>query len=78
MGGLISAADRDFFRIWQKMNAKRSDKIKFKTVSVRSLPEGIEVTFTTSNEGGTARILQGVEPSAASLGPHAQRQEDRG
>jgi pyruvate/2-oxoglutarate dehydrogenase complex dihydrolipoamide dehydrogenase (E3) component len=80
MDGLMSGADHDIFSVWLKMNDKRSNNIKFKTktVSVRSLPEGIEVTFSTSNEGWTARVLQAVRPSAASLGPHPQRQEDRG
>jgi hypothetical protein len=62
------------------MNAKRFDNIMFKTktVSARASTEGIEVKFVASKESGTAPTLQGVRPGAASHGPHAQRQEDRG
>ena len=53
LDGLMQGADRDLVRIWQKMNAKRFDNImlKTKTVSARALPEGIEVTFASMEEG---------------------------
>ena len=49
----LRGADRDLVKIWQKMNAKRFDSImlKTKTVSARTLPEGIEVTFAAAEEG---------------------------
>ncbi|MDP2369611.1 dihydrolipoyl dehydrogenase [Rhodoferax sp.] len=53
LDGLMQGADRDLVRIWQKMNAKRFDNImlKTKTVGARALPEGIEVTFASAEEG---------------------------
>jgi dihydrolipoamide dehydrogenase len=60
LDGLMQGADRDLVKIWQKMNAKRFDNImlKTKTVSARALPEGIEVTFASADEGGTAPAPQ--------------------
>jgi dihydrolipoamide dehydrogenase len=53
LDGLMQGADRDLVKIWQKMNAPRFDNImlKTKTVSARALPEGIEVTFASAEEG---------------------------
>ncbi|WP_394791620.1 dihydrolipoyl dehydrogenase [Rhodoferax sp.] len=60
LDGLMQGADRDLVKIWQKMNAPRFDNImlKTKTVSARALPEGIEVTFASAEEGGTAPAPQ--------------------
>ena len=60
MDGLMQGADRDLVKIWQKMNAPRFDNImlKTKTVGARALPEGIEVTFASAEEGGTAPAPQ--------------------
>ncbi len=60
MDGLMQGADRDLVKIWQKMNAPRFDNImlKTKTVSARALPEGIEVTFASAEEGGKAPAPQ--------------------
>ena len=60
MDGLMQGADRDLVKIWQKMNAPRFDNImlKTKTVGARALPEGIEVTFESAEEGGTAPAPQ--------------------
>ena len=60
LDGLMQGADRDLVKIWQKMNAKRFDNImlKTKTVGARALPEGIEVTFASAEEGGTAPAPQ--------------------
>ena len=56
----MQGADRDLVKIWQKMNAPRFDNImlKTKTVGARALPEGIEVTFASTEEGGTAPTPQ--------------------
>ena len=56
MDGLLQGADRDLVKIWQKMNAPRFDLhlLKTKTVGVRALPEGIEVTFESAESGSTA------------------------
>jgi dihydrolipoamide dehydrogenase len=53
LDGLMQGADRDLVKIWQKMNAPRFDNImlKTKTVGARALPEGIEVTFASVEEG---------------------------
>lgn len=60
MDGLMQGADRDLVKIWQKMNAPRFDNImlKTKTVGARALPEGIEVTFESAEQGGTAPATQ--------------------
>ena len=56
LDGLMQGADRDLVRVWQKMNAGRFDNImlKTRTVGARATPEGIEVTFASAEEGGTA------------------------
>src|SRR5246127_2410055 len=45
LDGLMQGADRDLVRVWQKMNAKRFDKIllKTKTLCAESTPGGIRV-----------------------------------
>jgi dihydrolipoamide dehydrogenase len=56
----MQGADRDLVKVWQKINARRFDLqlLKTKTVGARALPEGIEVTFAPTEEGGTAPALQ--------------------
>ena len=46
-GGLMPGADRDLVKVWQKMNAKRFDRVmlKTKTVAAEARPDGIWVTF---------------------------------
>ena len=58
--GLMQGADRDLVKIWQKMNAKRFDNImlKTKTVGAKATPAGIEVSFASAEEGGTAPAPQ--------------------
>jgi len=60
MDGLMQGADRDLVKIWQKMNAPRFDNImlKTKTVGAKATPAGIEVTFESSEPGGTAPAPQ--------------------
>jgi dihydrolipoamide dehydrogenase len=45
--GLMTGADRDLVKIWDKMNAPRFDRVmlKTKTVKVEALKEGIKVWF---------------------------------
>ncbi len=45
--GLMPGADRDLVRVWEKMNAKRFDRVmlKTKTVKVEALKDGIRVSF---------------------------------
>ena len=47
MDGLMQGADRDLEKVWEKMNAHRSDNIMTgtKTVAVEAKPDGIYVTF---------------------------------
>ena len=45
--GLMPGADRDLVRVWEKMNARRFDRVmlKTKTVKVEAVKEGIKVWF---------------------------------
>ncbi len=47
LDGLMQGADRDLVRVWQKMNARRFDKImlKTKTVGAEATKDGILVRF---------------------------------
>jgi len=47
LDGLMTGADRDLVRVWQKFNEKRFDKVMLKTrsVAVEAKTEGISVTF---------------------------------
>ena len=47
LDGLMLGADRDLVRVWDKMNAKRFDRVmlKTKTVKVEASKEGIKVWF---------------------------------
>ncbi len=66
MDGLMQGADRDLVKVWEKMNAKRFDKImlKTKTVGAQATPEGIKVQFEgldgTQSEGTYDLVLQAV------------------
>jgi len=48
---MMAGADRDLVKVWEKMNAKRFDKVmlKTKTVSAKATPKGIEVGFEGEN-----------------------------
>jgi dihydrolipoyl dehydrogenase len=47
LDGLMQGADRDLVKVWEKMNAKRFDKVmlKTKTVGAKATAAGIEVSF---------------------------------
>ena len=47
MDGLMTGADRDLVKIWQKINAPRFDRVMLKTkvVQVKPQSKGVEVTF---------------------------------
>ncbi|MCP3379910.1 dihydrolipoyl dehydrogenase [Bradyrhizobium sp. CCGUVB4N] len=47
LDGLMQGADRDLVKVWEKMNAKRFDKVmlKTKTVGGKATDAGIEVSF---------------------------------
>lgn len=54
MDGLMQGADRDLVKVWQKMNAPRFDNIMLntKTVAVEAKPDGLYVTFETTDAQG--------------------------
>jgi dihydrolipoamide dehydrogenase len=56
LDGLMQGADRDLVKVWQKMNAHRFDNImlKTRTVAAKATPDGIEVTFDSSEPGWVA------------------------
>ena len=47
LGTLMTGADRDLVKVWEKVNAPRFDKVmlKTKTVGAKATPEGILVSF---------------------------------
>src|SRR6202030_614327 len=47
LDGLMTGADRDLVKVWEKKNAGRFDKVmlKTKTVSAETTPAGIKVRF---------------------------------
>jgi dihydrolipoamide dehydrogenase len=47
LDGLMTGADRDLVKVWEKKNARRFDKVmlKTKTVSAEATPAGIKVRF---------------------------------
>jgi dihydrolipoamide dehydrogenase len=47
LDGLMQGADRDLVKVWEKMNARRFDKVmlKTKTVGAKATEAGIAVTF---------------------------------
>jgi dihydrolipoamide dehydrogenase len=63
---LMTGADRDLVKVWQKMNAPRFDNImlKTKTVGAEATAEGIRVQFEgldgTKSEGMYDLVLQAV------------------
>jgi dihydrolipoamide dehydrogenase len=66
LDGLMQGADRDLVKVWQKMNAKRFDKLmlKTKTVGAEATAEGVRVMFEgldgTKSEGVYDLVLQAV------------------
>jgi dihydrolipoamide dehydrogenase len=60
LDGLMLGADRDLVKVWQKLNAPRFDNImlKTKTVGAKATAAGIEVTFASAEEGGSAPAPQ--------------------
>ncbi len=66
LDGLMQGADRDLVKVWQKMNAKRFDKLmlKTKTTGAEATADGIRVMFEgldgTKSEGVYDLVLQAV------------------
>ena len=76
MDGLMQGADRDLVKVWQKMNARRFDRIllKTKTVGAEATSEGIRVKFEgtdgQASEGVYDLVLQAVgrSPNGRKIG----------
>ncbi len=66
MDGLMQGADRDLVKVWQKMNARRFDRVmlKTKTVGAEATADGIRVQFEgldgQRSEGVYDLVLQAV------------------
>jgi dihydrolipoamide dehydrogenase len=76
LDGLMQGADRDLVKVWQKMNAKRFDKLmlKTKTVAAQATEDGIKVSFEgldgSKSEGLYDLVLQAVgrSPNGKKIG----------
>jgi len=76
MDGLMQGADRDLVKVWQKMNARRFDRImlKTKTVGAEATADGIRVQFEgldgQRSEGLYDLVLQAVgrSPNGRKIG----------
>ena len=73
---MMAGADRDLVKVWEKMNAKRFDKVmlKTKTVSAKATPKGIEVRLR--RRAGAAGPAD-LRPRARRGRPQPQRQGHR-
>ena len=66
LDGLMSGADRDLVKVWQKLNARRFERImlKTKTVGAEATAEGVRVQFEAADgarsEGLYDLVLQSV------------------
>ena len=58
LDSLMTGADRDLVRVWQKFNEKRFDKVMLKTrsVAVEAKSEGISVTFDGEQAPGGPQL----------------------
>ena len=76
MDGLMQGADRDLVKVWQKMNARRFDRVmlKTKTVGAEATADGIRVQFEgldgQRSEGVYDLVLQAVgrSPNGRKIG----------
>ena len=73
---LMTGADRDLVNVWQKVNARRFDKVMLKTkvVGAEAKPDGIYVTFEGADGAGRAAALR---HGARCRRTQAERQGDR-
>ena len=58
LDGVMTGADRDLVKVWQKMNAPRFDRmmLKTKTVSSEATRDGIKVAFDGANAPGQPQM----------------------
>ncbi len=79
LDGLMPGADRDLVKVWQKMNARRFDRIllKTRTVGAQAGADGIRVRFEgqdgSTSEGEYDLVLQAVgrSPNGRKIGADA-------
>ena len=60
LDSLMTGADRDLVKVWEKVNAKRFDNVmlKTKTVGAEATKEGIKVRFEGAEGGGAPKEAQ--------------------
>jgi dihydrolipoamide dehydrogenase len=76
LDSLMTGADRDLVNVWQKLNARRFDKIMLKTkvISAEAKPDGIYVSFQGENAPsepqlyGLVLVAVGRKPNGKSIG----------
>ncbi|MGO4683212.1 dihydrolipoyl dehydrogenase [Hyphomicrobium sp. 2TAF46] len=76
LDGLMPGADRDLVNVWQKVNARRFDRVMLKTkvVAAEAKPDGIYVTFEGANapDGpqryGLVLVAVGRKPNGKVIG----------
>ncbi len=66
LDAVMQGPDRDLVKVWEKMNARRFDKImlKTKTVAVEAKPEGLLVTFEGANAPAEPQLYDMILQSA--------------
>jgi dihydrolipoamide dehydrogenase len=76
LDGLMTGADRDLVKVWEKMNASRFDKLmlKTKTVGAEATKEGIKVRFEGEKAPAEAQVYDlvlvavGRSPNGGNIG----------
>src|SRR5208283_157926 len=58
LDGLMTGADRDLVKVWEKVNSKRFDHVmlKTKTVGAKATKAGVEVSFEGENAPKGPRV----------------------
>jgi len=66
LDAVMQGPDRDLVKVWEKMNARRFDRImlKTKTVAVEARPEGLLVTFEGENAPAEPQLYDMILQSA--------------
>ena len=74
LDGLMTGADRDLVKVWQRFNAGRFDKImlKTKTVKVEAQKEGLKVSFEGENAPSEPQVYDMILVSVGRV-PNGRR-----
>ncbi|WP_338305231.1 FAD-dependent oxidoreductase, partial [Bradyrhizobium ottawaense] len=74
LDGLMQGADRDLVKVWDKMNARRFDKVMLKTRTVggKATEAGIEVSFE-GEQAPSAPKLNDLVLFAAGRSPNGKK-----